>query len=297
MDVDVADASRFLSDHLGEPISVEPAGAGMWSRCFGFERGGERLVARFGRHVDDFECDRFAASFARPGLPVPRVHEIGEAYEGHFAISDRAEGVPLEHSPPDEWRSLVPAVAAALETMRVLPVATPGWGGWTSAGAGTASSWRQHLLAVADDDPDERLRGRARLRDHAAGEACFVWGLALLDQVVTDDVPRRVLHCDLINRNVHVVGDTITGVFDWGCGRYGDPLYDVAWFDFWSPWHPNLDIDLLRETTGDTVDNDRLLACLLHIGLDHLGYNAMIGDVATLAATMARLRSVVARFG
>jgi len=109
-------------------------------------------------------------------------------------------------------------------------------------------------------------------------------------------VPRSVIHCDLINRNVHVVGDTITGIFDWGCGRYGDPLYDLAWFDFWSPWFPNLDVDLLVEASALPTGGDRHLACLLHIGLDHLGYNATLGDVANLMATADRMRAVVERF-
>ena len=96
----------------------------------------------------------------------------------------------------------------------------PGWGGWGSDGVAAESGWRDHLLAIADDAVDERTHGRReRLRDHSDGDACFRWALGLLDSVASDDVPRSVVHCDLINRNVHVVGDTITGIFDWGCGR------------------------------------------------------------------------------
>jgi hypothetical protein len=35
------------------------------------------------------------------------------------------------------------------------------------------------------------------------------------------------------------------------------------------------------------------MACYLHIGLDHLAYNAYLGDWATLAATADRMRALV----
>jgi len=119
---------RFLSDHYGESITAEVAGTGMWSTCYGFVLAGERLVARFGRHAGDFECDRIAADFAAPMLPIPRVYEIGEVLDGYYAISDRAEGTPLEDSTPEQWRTLVAPVAAALAAMCAVEP-PPGWGG------------------------------------------------------------------------------------------------------------------------------------------------------------------------
>ncbi len=98
------------------------------------------------------------------------------------------------------------------------------------------------------------------------------------------EVEPTLLHCDLINRNVHVQGTSITGVFDWGCRRWGDHLYDLAWFEFWAPWYPELDTRLLWDATaerwGETPDPDRVEACLAHIAADHLVYNAIIGEPA-----------------
>lgn len=98
-------------------------------------------------------------------------------------------------------------------------------------------------------------------------------------------MPLTLVHGDLINRNVHIDAGSITGIFDWGCQRWGDHLFDLAWFDFWSPWHPNLDVDLLRatlrarwSTAGYAPDDEavRMHVCLIYIGLEHLIYNATI---------------------
>jgi aminoglycoside phosphotransferase (APT) family kinase protein len=90
----------------------------------------------------------------------------------------------------------------------------------------------------------------------------------------------------------------VTGVFDWGCSAYGDHLLELAWFDFWSPWHPALDLAPLMATTsialGERVEQ-RYLACLLYIGLGHLAYNAHLEDWSALVGVEQRLDELVAR--
>ncbi len=101
--------------------------------------------------------------------------------------------------------------------------------------------------------------------------------------------PIGVVHADLINANVLVDDGRLTAVLDWGSAMYGDPLHDVAWITYWTPWHPNLsgptflDAALADErlTAGGHVAR-RLRACRLHIGLGHLAYNAWAGDQGAL---------------
>ena len=78
-----------------------------------------------------------------------------------------------------------------------------------------------------------------------------------------------------MNRNVLVQEERITAVFDWGCALYGDHLYDLAWFEFWAPWTPQLDIEHLKaqllrrwQEVGYAPEDKeaRLTACYLHIG-------------------------------
>jgi aminoglycoside phosphotransferase (APT) family kinase protein len=102
-------------------------------------------------------------------------------------------------------------------------------------------------LSVGDDTPARRTYGwRARLVAFPQTDAIFTWGFDRLKQVANDSVPCCLIHGDLINRNVLVSDSRITGIFDWGCASYGDHLYELAWFEFWAPWFPSLNIDLLR---------------------------------------------------
>lgn len=297
---------QFLAEQFDPAVSdVVPAGAGAWSRAFSFRRSDEALIARFGSHGDDFAKDRYASRYCAPGLPVPEVLAIGPAFGGFYAISRRVRGVPLEAVVAEQWPEAIPSVVALLEALRLTDVAgTSGFGGWDGSGLALRTCWSEHLLAVADDSPNQRTYGwRARLAASAAGQAAFDWGFARLQQLLDDTVPRSLIHADLLNRNVLVEGDAVSGVFDWGCAAYGDHLYDLAWFIFWAPWHPNLDVPLLRAALEQRWREGgywphnldaRLSACVLHIGLDHLAYNAYRGDWPTLALTAERMRALTA---
>jgi hygromycin-B 4-O-kinase len=299
----------FLNDELGINASeVAVVGAGAWSKCFGFRQGNDELVVRFGQHLDDFEKDKFAYTYTSATLPIPKVLDIGQAFGGYYAMSTRVHGVPLEQLSAKAWLAVVPSLVSALEAMRLADVSgTSGFGSWKSEGNGVHASWSHHLLEVRNDRPQQRTHGwleKLATSPSPEGEKAFVWGMDLLEQLASDAVPRSVVHCDLSNRNVLVGEGKLSGVFDWGCALYGDHLYDLAWLEFWSPWHPELDIDYLKVEleqrwveTGYTPQNkdSRLLACHLHIGLSHLAYNAHLDDWETLLATAERMRRLAVK--
>jgi hygromycin-B 4-O-kinase len=295
----------FLQQHY-DPTSnaIEAIGAGAWSRCYAFRTSQHDLVVRFGAYGDDFAQDQRAMRYAAPGLPVPLVLALGQAFGGYYAVSTRVYGSPLEEVGASEWQQLVPAVADLLEALRTADLTgSSGWGGCNSDGNASSVSWTHFLLQVGEDTPELRTHGwRSRLADYPHGEETFAWGYQLLQQFATDQVPRNLIHCDLLNRNVFVRDGQISGVFDWGCTTYGDHLYELAWFGFWAPWHPNLTIASLHSalqqrwaTNGYAPANfeQRLLACYLHIGLNHLAYNAYTGDRINFIGTAERMRQLV----
>ena len=204
----------------------------------------------------------------------------------------------------EAWQAVIPSLVAAMEAMRTADLSsTVGFGGWGLDRNGGQLTWSSHLLRVDEDTPERRTYGwRKQLATLPAEDALFTRGYDLLTQVVSDETPRSLLHCDLINRNVLVENGKLSGVFDWGCSLYGDHLYELAWFEFWSPWYPEQNMQLLRaalkqrwqEAGYIPVDKEkRLIACYLHIGLDHLAYNAYQGSWDALLATAERMRVLV----
>jgi hygromycin-B 4-O-kinase len=303
-DVDVVQAASFLALRFGEDVTdVEFLADGSWSRCFGFRNGGAEFVARFGRHLEDFERDQRASAFASSKLPIPIVSEVGEAFGAWFAISTRSYGTPWEELGASEWVATAPSVLATLDALRLTDLSgTTGFGEWDRTGNAPHATWRGYLASVADDQPERRTFGwRQMLSDSSFGDATF--GVAY-DQMLAlaESYPggRHLVHNDLLYRNALAADGRVTALFDWGCSIYGDFLYDLALLHFWSPWFPALDaLHLVRSAKSHLAATDvevpefdaRFRCCALHIGLVHLGYNAFVGDEVNLRLTDERMRT------
>ena len=284
------DVVELLTARFG---TLSYAGAGAWSTAFKFTRQGDDFVVRVGAHVSDFNVDAKMSGYSSAALPIPAVVEVdqlGAPFDHlYICVSTFAPGQPLEQCHPTEWPDLVPAVADLLDAMQAI-----------DAPEGSMSRrWSGTLLASNDDDG--RLTGwqehlDARPQQRAAHDRAIerLEDLCKLRQVA--DARPTLLHCDLINANVHVDGGVITGVFDWGCRRWGDHLYELAWFECWDPWMENLDNVLLQQELvsrwGHEPNPDRLAACLLHIGADHLIYNAVKGGPEEGLALIGRLSTL-----
>jgi aminoglycoside phosphotransferase (APT) family kinase protein len=298
--VSLAEATEFLSSRFeGRVERVELIGGGDWSRAYGFVLDGHERVARFGEWREDFEADARAVSFRGPDLPVPEVIEIGNALGGAYAVSARHHGAFLESLSPARMESVAPAVCRAFDAMRTIEL---------PVGEYRTSPWQEWLFETIVDEPGGRVSGwRARLAADADLDGLFRGAEAALREVAPacPDL-RSVLHLDLLNRNVLVAVDgapRLEAVFDWGCVAAGDPLYEVAWFTFWSPWHEGVAAVDWRALVRDHwlaagVDteafDDRMRAYELHIALTHLAYCAFApGRDADLVAVAARTRDLL----
>ncbi len=290
LSVDRAMAADFLSARFGEAsrLEVAPIGAGAWSQAYSFSHDGQEYVIRFGALREDFERDRIAAAFSSAALPVPRTLDIGEAFGGFYAITERVSGDFLDHADGAQLRRILPALFAALDAARSIDLsASAGYGTVDGDGNARYPSWQSALCDIAQDRVDQRTYGwRERLRASNYGLDAFDTVYACMASLVSAcPEDRHIIHSDLLNRNVFIAGDRITGVIDWGCLMYGDFLYDIAWLTFWAPWYPTWhSIDFEAEALGharaiglDLPNAVTRLRCYeLHIGLAHFAYNAFL---------------------
>ncbi len=307
MPANLDQARSFLEDRFACPVTdVGHLGAGAWSQAFAFRRADHDYVIRFGAHGEDFAKDRLAATHAGPALPIPRILELGQALGGYYAISERVFGGYIDDLDEAQMRALLPALFAALDAMRLADVTgTTGCGMWNADGAAPHPTWREALLDVANDRPTDRIHGwRERLRQSPIGVGPFDQAYACLAALAAClPEERHLIHSDLLHWNVLVDGDGIAGVLDWGCAKYGDFLYDLAWICFCRHWYPawqSIDFraEALRHYASIGLDvphfDERLRCCQIHIGLDSLAYLAHTGDWAALAET-ARITLELAR--
>lgn len=304
-DYSVSQIVQLIQAHLDRAVDqAEWIGSGQWSDCFAFTLAGNDYVFRVGAHGEDFRKDRVAGDFASGALPIPKVVAYGAVDTDYFAISERVFGEPLEAS--SSWETLVPAVVDVLEALRVVDLgAFTGWGRWDSDRNAPASSWTEFVLAVNQDPVESRVHGwRVKLDTLPGAAEAFEHGYEQLAALATNDVPRALIHNDLINRNAHQDRGQITGIFDWGNSAIGDPLYDLGLIIMWQPWRPDIRPEpvieeLHRRWNDSELDTEgfaaRLKVCLLHIGLEHIGFQAFLENWNEPQVVADRMTTVVAQ--
>lgn len=290
--IDSHQVALFLRD-CGWPgvAAIARIGHGEWSQAFSFRaEPGTEYVVRFSTLDEAFHKDQLAAAFATPTLPIPKVLAFGEAFDGYYAIAERASGTYLDTLDGEPLARALPSLFSALEGMRQADVSgTRGYGVWDANGNAPQPTWRDALLATGSGTASPRTAGwRQRLEQSPTGSAPFETALRKLSDLV-DEMPnaRHLVHADLLNYNVLIEGERVSAVLDWGSAMYGDWVFDIAWFAFWQPWYPAwVRIDFEREARRhfqrvglDVHDFPiRMRCCQIAIGLDNQAYCAFKGE-------------------
>ena len=229
-----------------------------------------------------FQKDRWCfQQFHSEELPIPEILEIG-SFSFHYAycLSRRLPGITLEDSAIPTLQQLTPYVSQVWKVIHqsLLP-SSEGFGPFNECGHATFSSWQSFLQST--------IRGKDQQWDH-------LFASNLLDATALQPVmqsylrltghcpeERKLVHGDFGSNNVLTDGKKITGVLDWDCALYGDPLFDVAGSFFWSPW-----LDCMRiqsEFFQQTLRNEanfavRLQCYQLQCGIEEIHENALAGN-------------------
>ncbi|MDX6481650.1 MAG: hypothetical protein QOG85_2160 [Gaiellaceae bacterium] len=293
----VEDVASFLETHHGEPIAdLEVLSGGSWSAAYGYRLGDRELVLRLGSDSRWFASDRDAMAYARDGLPVPAVLDIGDAFGGAFAISERCFGRVLESVAVEEADVAGPTLMTLLDALRSVP-----------DDGRLNRSWRTWLVACLEDDSDQAVSGwRAKLAADPALDRLYRACESRIHELL-DACPERrdLIHGDLLHNNVLIAPDAsrVNAVFSWKCSVRGDFLFDVALCTFWGAiaHHGIAAADPFGRTLANAPAADLTDAALrhhayeLHIGTTHLGWYVWTNDDDWLRRDAAHLEMLLER--
>jgi aminoglycoside phosphotransferase (APT) family kinase protein len=309
--VSESQAEKFLAGKYDDVEGLQLLGGGFWSSAYAFRHAGNDMVLRFGARKDWFEADRSAMAFASPELPVPAVVEIGEAFDGAYAISVRHYGIKLEDLRRDQAEVTGPMLASLLAALFKVPKGPELAVGWHFDPQRSDLTWRVWLSERLVDDPHLEVHGwRTGLAAHTEIDRIYRASEARVRGLIEACPERRdLIHGDLLHANVLVAEDAScpNAVFSWKCSLRGDFLFDTAWCTFCSAiWYPGIAAadpwggvqrePSIRDDATAWVDASERHHCYeLHIGLTALAWNIWVGDTEALHRIARHLDAVLER--
>jgi hygromycin-B 4-O-kinase len=228
-------ARKLLRSSFPDARDVTPLTGGEASQAFAFISGDRSLVLRV-NHSRSYFRDFWASEiFAGTPVPVPSVLASGKEGCYFWAVSERVAGVPLRSLPGETVAALRTPLLHMLAHIHATPLPPgSGYGYLGDDGIAPALSWRDFIEGEGKFhgfiDWDRVVR-EAEPRISALIRDAWEAG----DRLVPYCPEERALnHGDFNLDNILGNGERITGVVDWGC-IIGDPLWDIAWMEFWAP--------------------------------------------------------------
>jgi len=286
--INLSEVEGFLKGKFGNNIQdVQVLGGGAWSYAYSYVLNEIKYVIRWGNVPDNFERDTFASRFSSPLMPVPKIEEMGEENSRYYAVSRFYSGDFLEEISASELDGAKLSINKMLHSIRSIDLSSyQGFGFFNKEGVGSHSSWREFILDDKNESQGSLIHGwKTILAASSMGNYAYykIWNefKSLVNYCPED---KRMVHSDLVNKNVLVESNNISAVLDWGSAFYGDPLYDIACIKFCEIWYPsfketNLVEYLLNDFKSDSNVNiqdieERLLCYQLNIGANAIAYNA-----------------------
>lgn len=236
--VEAATLDAFFAEHPAvNPKTIETIADGEGSQAFFFEEQHVAKVLRINKHHDEgFRKDILAYErFRNDSVPIPKIEEVGELPGGaFFAVSVRSEGKTLDKLSNDETKTVMFEVIRTMDAIHQIPPIGEGYGFIQLDGSGKYDSWHEALDADQKDEEDAEALANSSFFEQDIYNRLRA-KIKHYYQFIPNDI-RQLIHRDYGFNNTLSDGQKVTGVIDWHDAQYGDPMYDVAWLDFWAPW-------------------------------------------------------------
>ena len=266
--------STYLTDHTDfDPVSIKPITEGEISRAFCVRtNANDEYIVRVAAKDNYFQKDKYAYEhLSSPHIPIPEIVHTGVLDENSYiAISHKLPGITMNCLPQKDQNQLSQELFTLLEHIASVPIdTTTEFGYWDTSGNAPDSSWKEHVLGIRGYIEETATKFDIDFFEKNRCDELY----ALLEQQVSfcPEI-RHLIHGDFGHDNILANDGKITAVLDWAESRYGDPLWDIAWLDYYSEI---LFVELAREQyqpSGFDFTNydERIAAYRLYFGIGAL---------------------------
>ncbi len=276
---------RVLEDCLQlRPQGVSRISSGLISSTFECLVEGEPLVVQFTEPDMATGLDterRFGERLSLAGVPLRKVLCDGVHDGLRWTVTEKAIGERMTALKREAYEGALPSVFDTLIALSSVNIAeTSGFGWLNENGDGRWETWEAHLLFLREEEPEGMFYGSW----HSLFDTTFLEP-SRFDQYFGEmaelgkglGTPRRLVHGGFGYDNVLVHEGQVSAVLDWQDARFGDPLLDVAYLDFWPSGFDQVELyESHCKRQGIVHENysSRIRCYKYYIGLDAMRFLA-----------------------
>jgi hygromycin-B 4-O-kinase len=239
--IDVPVVSQILEGCIGHaPAEVKRIASGQISSTFECIGTGASHIVQFTEPGMATGLDierRFGQRLSQAGVPLREVVCDGVHDGLRWTVTRKVVGEGMTALSGEAYEESLPSVFDTLLSLSSIDVSdTEGFGWLDERGRGGWETWEGHLASVQEEEPEEKFYGKwhglfeTTTLERRRFEGFFRSMRRLLDGL---EAPRRLVHGGFGYDNVLVHEGKVSAVLDWQDARFGDPLFDVAYLDFW----------------------------------------------------------------
>lgn len=299
------DAAELLIQVTGDEVKdISPIEMGEMSKVYRYSSKGHDYVIHFKDQRDNLAKARYLHDrYASAGLPMPRIHELGEVGGLYYAISDLVPGSSVSALAGEELEAVMPHLAELFARMSRIEIdAPPGWGWIRPNGEASSATWPAYIAGTFAPEQHGFYEGWMSLFEGGILERDVFDRVFAVMMRLAEHAPeeRYLVHGDYHLGNMLASGGRITGIVDWEMGSYGDFMYDVAVLNLWSPqagFPQRVREAWAAEGRDIPFFKERLLCYQIFKGLDGLRFYAKKGDPHSYAFMKEQLLTMLSIVG
>lgn len=268
MDLNSSQIKNFLIKKYSNVGEIVPINKGESSKAYSFIAGREELIIRINESRYGFDKDVFSDTHFSNKLPIPKILEIGDfADELYYSISECAKGVRMDLLTAEERANAVEDIVKVLDNLHSINPIGDGYGELDEFGVAESNSWAEKIRADHDDPQnwEKAAKDYPMLSDV---DFLKMLNRKFLELVEVLPEERKLVHGDFGFDNLFILDGKVSAIIDWSQSMYGDPLYDVAWLNFWN-WQDSINYSGEYKKRHAKINNydERVLCYMIDIGL------------------------------
>ncbi|MBI5713587.1 MAG: aminoglycoside phosphotransferase family protein [Chloroflexi bacterium] len=294
----------LLKETFDLPIhNLTSVEGGLAAQTLSFGAGDDEYILRFNPSNFDasFQKEFFIyKNFASPSIPIPPILKVGVFRDLPYAISKKMPGRGLQSLSKAEYEQTLPSIIQTLYAIHHVDVHSWNNYGWIGDnGIGMFSSWKNFIAKIIEEERPDGFYGKwhtlfqTTFLERDFFERIYNQMLLLLEFCQEE---RYFVHGEYGYNNVLAENGNVTAVLDWIDAMYGDFVYDIAGFDFWS--HDTDFPELFRQyyvSHGVALPDyqERVVCYKYYKGLDALRFFAKTNNREAYQSTRQILQALL----